>query len=1216
MKTNRARHRRWGLLLLLWFCFPASMQAQTLAFQQPGRKTAVKRPGLLKLRDAILRLRNQYGVNVLFEENQLDGFSVSEDAINPKKSIEENLNSVLNAHGFQFQQIKKKTYLIFSVKDPASAHLVKPVSEPGELASYAQKPLAVAPTAIDARIEVPTGAQNQLAITGRVTDESGNGLPGVNVIEKGTQNGTSTSATGDYKLTVNGPESVLLFSFIGYKTQEVVVGGRSVVSLSLKPDEQSLKEVVVTAIGLERSRKSLGYSVQKVDSDELVNSRETSVASALSAKAAGVQVTTSSGAVGSAAQIRIRGSASLTGNNSPLFVVDGVPIDNGQSRTLTGGDSNAGVVHSNRSIDLNPDDIETMTVLKGPAATALYGIRAAAGAIIITSKRGARSAGKQSRISLSSSYIVNEANRFPKWQDRYAQGSEVNGVPRYQDPTTGVITSFGPEISSLTYSSQPSRFTPGLVVPRTDPTSNGVPLQAFDNISNFFVKGSTFDNHLSFSGGAENSNYYFSLGKLNQKGIIPTEEFDRLTVKMSGDVSLSPKLNVSASVTYSKTGGTRAQQGSNASGVIMGLLRAPFTFDITNGYRDPLKEPLAYSFPDGSQRNSGGNIGGYDNPFWSVNKNQYKDEVDRVIGFLQSDYEFYPWLKLMGRLGLDMYNDNRLEAFSRNSRGLVTGRVSQENYLQRAINSDLILTANRRLSERFDLTVLLGHNYFNRTDRRQTTTGSGLNIPDFFNPSGASTLTGGTSLSRRKLNAAYADVRLTYQNYLFLNFTGRNEWSSTLPKENSSFFYPSISASFAFTDAWDIKSNWLTAGKLRVSYAQVGNDSPIYSLYNTYNPSATNATLITSGGILFPFQNQLGLTVGNTSGNPQLRPEVRVSSEFGGEFRFLKNRLGLDITYYNSVSKDLIVSVPLPNSSGFTSTIRNVGEISNKGLELVLDATPVQVGKFTWDLALNWSRNISRVNEIADGIESIGVTSVGPLGQVRLVKGQPFAVIYGNDFVRDAQGRVVIDDARFMADGKTPNANYGFPSRDPNPKPIGNTNPSWIAGLRNTFQYGNFSLTTLLDVRYKFDVYNGTLGSMNQSGTSKESEDRYVPTVFEGVKKSDGGVNDIQVTKGQYWYTGVGGGFGSGVNTQFVEDGSWLRLRELNLSYRLPANWLKKIGVSNASFTLTGRNLLLLTNYSGVDPETNLNGDNNAAGYDYFTMPNTRSYGAALTLTL
>ncbi|MFC5410998.1 SusC/RagA family TonB-linked outer membrane protein [Larkinella bovis] len=1213
---NKLCYWKWSIFLLPWLPVPTDSFAQTLAFHQSAQQSAVKRPATLKLRDAILLLRDRYRVNVLFEEKLLDGFSVSEDAINKTKSIDDNLNALLHAHGLQFQRIKKNTYLIYSTKTSAIGLERKPAGSVSSI-SHPNAVLPVAPVSLNRAVELLPNEKGQVQVSGRVTDENGQGLPGVNVIEKGTQNGTSTSATGAYTLSVSGPESVLLFSFIGYVTGEAAVGDKSVVNISLKPDEQTLKEVVVTAIGLERSRKSLGYSVQKVDSEELVNSRETSVASALSGKAAGVQVTTSSGAVGSAAQIRIRGSASLTGNNSPLFVVDGVPIDNGQNRTLSGGDGNAGVVHSNRSIDVNPDDIETMTVLKGPAATALYGIRAAAGAIIITTKRGSRSAVKQSRISLSSSYIVNEINRLPKWQDKYAQGAEVNGVPQYRDPSTGVITSFGPEHSSLTYSSQPSRFSnQGLIVPRTDPSSNGIPVQAFDNFGNFFVKGSTFDNHLSFSGGGENSNYYFSLGKLKQKGIIPTEEFDRLTFKMSGDLSLTKKLNVSGSVTYSKTGGTRAQQGSNSSGVIMGLMRAPFTFDNTNGYSDPLNEPLAYSLPDGSQRNSGGNIGGYDNPFWSVKKNQYKDEVDRVIGFMQSDYEVLPWLKLMGRLGLDMYNDNRLEAFSKNSRGLVAGRVSQENYLQRAINSDLILTANRRLTEDLDLTVLLGHNYFNRTERRQTTTGSGLNIPDFFNPSGASTLTGGTNLARRKLNAAYGDVRLTYRNYLFLNFTGRNEWSSTLPKENSSFFYPSISASFAFTDAFNIKSNWLTAGKLRASYAQVGNDSPIYSLYNTYSPASINATLITSGGILFPFQNQLGLTVGNSSGNPQLRPEIRVSSEFGGEFRFLKNRLGVDLTYYNSISKDLIVSVPLPNSSGFTSTIRNVGEISNKGWEVVVDATPVETGKFTWNLALNWSRNVSLVKEIADGIESIGVTSVGPLGQIRLVKGQPFAVIYGNDFVRDAQGRVVIDDARYMADGKTLNANYGFPSRDPNPKPIGNTNPKWIAGLRNTFQYGNFSLTTLLDARYKFDIYNGTLGSMNQSGTSKESEDRYLPTVFEGVKKSDGGVNNIEVVKGQYWYTGVGGGFGSGVNTQFVEDGSWLRMRELNLSYRLPGNWLKKIGVSNASFTLTGRNIFLLTNYSGVDPETNLNGDNNSAGYDYFTMPNTRSYGAALTLTL
>lgn len=1048
-------------------------------------------------------------------------------------------------------------------------------------------------------------------IRGTVKDEKGESLPGVTILLKNTQNGTTTNLNGEFEIEAQ-PGNTLVFSFVGYKTTEIEIANQDYIKVSLEPESKNLKEVVVTAIGLERSKKSLGYSVQEVTSEELVNSRETSIISALSGKAAGVQVTTSSGAVGSAAQIRIRGNTSLR-NNSPLFVVDGIPIDNSSNRTLAGGDGNAGVSHSNRAVDINPDDVASMTVLKGPAATALYGIRAAAGAIVITTKRGERSATKKSRISYSASYIISEANRMPKEQNRFAQGAETNGVPRYLDPSSGIITSFGPEFSSLSYSTKESKFTRSLIVDASDPASKGVPVTPFDNTGNFFKKGSSFDNHLSFSGGAENSNYYFSLGRLNQTGIAPTEQFQRLSFKMSGDVSLTPKLNVSGSATYSKTGGTRIQQGSNSSG-IMGLLRAPVSFDITNGYSDPLNEPLAYSFPDGSQRNSGGNIGGYDNPFWSVKKNHYKDNVDRLLGFVQADYNFASWLKVMGRLGVDTYSDNRNEAFSKNSREQVAGRLYEETYLHRAINSDLIFTANHQFGNKIQASALLGHNYFSNDSKRQLLVGSGLNIPDFYNASGASTIQGNHTWSRRKLNAAYADLRLSYDNFLFLNITGRNEWSSTLPKDNSSFFYPAVSLGWVFNELFAISPTTLSLGKIRISYAQVGNDSPIYALNNTFSPTSAKGILTTGGGISFPYQNQIGLTVNNAAGNPKLKPEVKVSTEFGTELRFLNDRIGLDLTYYNSVSKDLIVSVPLPNSSGFTSTVRNVGEITNKGWEIMLDATPVKSSGFEWDMALNWSHNVSVVTQIADGIESTGLTAVGPLGQIRLVKGQPFAMIYGNDFVRNAAGQVIIDDSRFLANGTTPNANYGFPSRDPNPKPIGNTNPLWIAGLRNTFTYGRFSLTTLLDVRYKFDIYNATLGSMNQSGTSKQSEDRYDPFIFEGAKKSDGARNDIQVVKGQYWYTGVGGGFGSGVNTQFVEDGSWLRLRELNLSYNLPKEILRKVKVSGASLTLTGRNLLLFTKYSGIDPETNLNGDNNSAGYDYFTMPNTRSIGFAFSV--
>ncbi len=1059
--------------------------------------------------------------------------------------------------------------------------------------------------------EADYDAPDDRIIKGRVVDENGEALPGVSILRKGSQRGTTTDVNGEFSIEAE-KGSILVFSFVGYSSQEIEISTKTSLSISMKPESKGLKEVVVTAIGLERSKKSLGYSVQEVGNEDLVNSRETSIVSALSGKAAGVQVTTSSGAVGSAAQIRIRGNTSLR-NNSPLFVVDGIPIDNSSNRTLAGGDGNAGVAHSNRAIDINPDDVASMTVLKGPAATALYGIRAAAGAIVITTKRGERSAGKKSRISYSTSYIINEINRLPKEQNKYAQGAETNGVPRYLDPSSGIITSFGPEFSALTYSTKESRFTPGLIVEASDPASNGVPVTPFNNTGNFFKKGSTYDNHLSFSGGAENSNYYFSLGRLKQQGIVPTEEFQRLTFKMSGDVSLTSRLNISGSASYSKTGGTRIQQGSNSSG-IMGLLRAPVSFDITNGYDDPVNEPLSYSFPDGTQRNSGGNAGGYDNPFWSVKKNHYKDNVDRLLGFVQADYDLASWLKIMGRLGVDTYSDNRNEAYSKNSRAQVAGRVNEETYLHRSINSDLILTLNHSFGEKIQLTALLGHNYFSNNSKRILLAGSGLNIPDFYNTSGASTITGNHSWARRKLSAAYTDLRLSYSNFLFLNITGRNEWSSTLPKSNSSFFYPAVSLGWVFSELFNIPPAILSMGKARLSYAQVGNDSPIYALNNTFSPASVSGTLTTGGGIVFPYQNQIGLTVSNSAGNPNLRPEVKVSTEFGTELRFLNDRIGLDLTYYNSVSKDLIVSVPLPNSSGFTSTIQNVGEITNKGWEIMFDARPLKTSGFEWDVALNWSRNESVVTRIADGIESIGLTAVGPLGQIRLVQGQPFAMIYGNDFVRNAAGQVVIDDSRFLANGTTPNANYGFPSRDPNPKPIGNTNPSWIAGLRNTFTYGRFSLTTLLDVRYKFDIYNGTLGSMNQSGTSRQSEDRYDPYVFRGVKKSDGGINDIEVVKGQYWYTGVGGGFGSGVNTQFVEDGSWLRLRELNLSYSLPKELLQKVKISGATFTLTGRNLLLFTKYSGIDPETNLNGDNNAAGYDYFTMPNTRSYGFACSI--
>jgi TonB-linked SusC/RagA family outer membrane protein len=1063
-------------------------------------------------------------------------------------------------------------------------------------------------------MHVLSGAVAQVlgTVKGVVTDSLGQPLPSVTIVVKGTQKATMSQANGSYTLNEMKAEDILVFTHTGFESQEIIVGSNPILNVRMLLANGTLDQVVVTAAGIKRSKKALGYSVQEVNSEDIIKSNEANMVTALSGKVAGVQVTSSSGAVGGVAQIRIRGSASLTGNNSPLFVIDGIPIDNSQVRTQAQGDANGGVSQSSRAIDINPNDIESMTVLKGPAATALYGIRAASGAVIITTKSGQKRAGG-GKMFFSSTYTISEQNGYQEMQNKFSQGTEVGRLnPQYRDPSQATNTSFGPLISNLTYSNIPSAFTrQGRIVPKTDPASNGIPVETYDNAGNFFVKGAQFENYLSFSNASEKGSFFMSAGTLNQTGIIPTEEFSRKTFKVTGKSYLTSKLTATASASYTNSSGNRVQQGSNPSGIMQSLLRGAVTFDITNGYKDPLSEPLAYQLIDGGQRNEGGNTSGRDNPYWSVNMNKYNDKVDRLIGFAELDYQVLPWLKALGRIGIDYYNEERKEVFSRYSRAVPLGTIAEADNLQRNINSDLMLTAQTTIAKDMDLTFLVGHNYYGAYSHYQNLTGSQLTIPDFQNASGAAVINGGAGYYQKKLNALYGDLRLAYGNWAFLNVTARNEWSSTLPQDNNSFFYPSVSLGVDITEAFKIRNQILSYAKLRASYGQVGNDAPVYALYNTYVNAGTNSTLYTNG-ISFPFNGLLGLSLNNNAGNLLLKPEVRVSTEYGGEFRLFKNRLNVDVTFYTSQSKDLIVNVPLPSGSGFTNSIQNAGELTNKGWEIVLDGNIIQSGKFKWYAMLNWSKNVSEITKIANGITSIGVTSVGPLGQVRLVLGEQYGSFYGNDFVRDGNVNVIIDDQATLSNG-SPNTNYGFPFRDPNPKVIGNPNPKWLAGFRNNFTYKNFTLSALIDVRYKFDVFNSTLGAMNQTGTSKESEDRYTPYVFTGVQKTSGKPSNIEVQKGQYWYTGAGGGFGSGVQSQFVEDGTWFRLRDLSISLSLPTV-AKKVKMQNIEAGLTARNLLLITSYSGVDPEVNLNGDNNASGYDYFTTPNTKSYGGFLRL--
>jgi TonB-linked SusC/RagA family outer membrane protein len=1036
----------------------------------------------------------------------------------------------------------------------------------------------------------------EITVTGRVasTDDQA-ALPGVSVFVKGSQTGTVTDAEGRYTISVPSPSSVLVISFIGYKTIEVPVQGRSTVDVSLESDITQLGEVVVTAFGIAQEKKALISATQEVTGKELGLSRETNLVDALNAKVAGVQITRQGGSAGAASSIVIRGLSSISGENQPLFVVDGVPINNSYRTTSR----TASVDAPNRAIDINPNDIESINVLKGAAATALYGIQAGSGVVIITTKKGKRSDEKNISVNFSSNFSMDKIMRnFPS-NLRYAQGD--NSV--YS--TGNTFGHFGPPITTLRYD--------GATTNPADPRGNIVDMNhpsaiaearvvPINNQDKFYQIGKTFDNNLSLSAGNKNSTFYMSLGNYSQTGIIPNNEYNRTSIKFTGETSLTDKLRVTASATYVRSTSTRFGRGDNFSDVIQGTIRTPPTFDNSAGY----------VYPNGTQRTF--NVQP-DNPFWTINFNPYNDDVNRVIGYVQTVYEPLPWLNIMYRLGTDVASDQRNQRWAVGSKGgdgVPNGRVLQDQYNDRLINSDLIATATKKFGD-FNASLMVGHNYFTRSNSREYIDGRNLAIPGLYNISNAQeSLVMIQNLERKKTAAVLSRLSLDYKNFLFLELSGRNEWTSTLRSPNNSFLYGSAGLGFVFTDAFAIDDGILSFGKLRGSYAEAGRDAVPYSDQTYYSRGLISGAW-TAASLRFPLAGSGvgGVELDNVAGNPLLKPERTKTVEFGTELRFLKNRIGLDVTYYRKVDTDQIVSVPTPGSTGYINQKINAGEIENKGWEILVNITPVE-GKFRWDITANFTRNRSMVLDLpVDRIALQGFGNLAPL----VKEGEPYSVFYGTAFLRDEAGNMIID-----ANGY-PQINPVTPDNPSSHLKIGDPNPDWLMGVRNTFSYNNFGLTFLWDFRKGGDVANITSNWQRATGVPDFTYDRNHMVIFKGVT-ADGAPNTKPALIDEAYYKG---GIGNrNIAERFIEDGSWVRLRDVTLSYAVPSAFASKLKLKRLDLSVYGRNLLLFTGYSGVDPETNLTGPATAAGegllpasigVDAFSSPTTRSYGVSLNAT-
>jgi TonB-linked SusC/RagA family outer membrane protein len=1081
-----------------------------------------------------------------------------------------------------------------------------------------------------------TQAQNH-EISGKVLDSTGAPVPGASINVKGQRKGTSADASGFFKIPI-AENGIIIVSGIGFAPQEVNVRNQSSVAVTLFSSDRTLNEVVVTALGIRRERRELTNATQTVDGDLLNKSGTGNPLGELEGKASGLTVINSTGDPGGGTYIRLRGATSITGNNQPLMVVDGVPIDNsinnydptnagfqagGASGSLTGG-----VQPTNRGTDINPNDIESISVLKGPAATALYGIQASSGAIIITTKRGG--AGKRTTVTLNSGVTMDKVSQLPGLQSLYSQGSKG----KYSPPENGGSISWGAAIDTLSWDGATDYpfDKHGNIVGRSNPSAK-MPFTPYERY-NFFKTGLTLNNNVALSGGNEKSGYRLSLGNVAQTGIIPKTRFIKTTMSLSGQTKITDKLTTSAAINYTNSSNYKVQQGSNISGIMLGLARTPVTFDNSNGYgSNAYKHKDAYELPDGSQRNYRGG-GGYDNPYWIVNNIPTNSDVDRVYGYGQVDYAALPWMNFTYRVGGDVYAQNDKTSYDIGSNASPAGAIYNIGYTNRQFNSDFNVNLHKDFSEDFGGSLILGHNYFTLSQNNVFTNGNGFNVKGFYDLSNAQSILASETQLRKRTQAFYGQAELHYKRMLYLTVTGRQETSSTLPEANNTFFYPSVGLGWVFTELPGLKqSNFLSFGKLRASAAQVGKDAPIYALTTPYS-SASLKDGFTSG-ITFPANGSSGYQISSaitTIGNPLLKPEKTVSYELGTDLGFFNNRISLNATAYYSKSSDVIFQVSLPYSTGFAGELLNAATITNKGLELTLNTTPIKTTYgLKWDLTFNWSRNLNKVTKLYPGIDNffMGGFGGGEAG-IFAIPGQPYGVIYGSttphsDLKNLKSPLLIMDDPL--------NDEYGQPISGgvgPN-QVIGNPNPDWFGAVISSLTYKGLSLGIQVDVRHGGDMWNGTRGALINKGTSYKTANRGQATTFQGLlghidangnvahyegsieKPGAGAANTIQTTFNQHYWQSTGNSFGGGQETD-LEDASFTRIRQISLTYEIPSALLSRIHFSALSLTAFANNVHLWTKYDGVDPESSLSGPSNVQGLDYFNNPSTKSYGLRLTV--
>ncbi len=1098
-------------------------------------------------------------------------------------------------------------------------------------------------------------AQNR-SVSGKVTDSGdGSALPGVSVAVKGTTTGTTTGADGRYTLAAVPDNATLVFSFIGFTNEEVVAGTRTTIDIALVSDIKSLQEVVVTAIGIQREKKALGYAVSNVKGDDLQQRSEPDPLRALNAKVPGVNITAGGGAPGQATKINIRGNSSLTGNTQPLFVVDGIPFDN----STNGGDASnfAGNTSvSNRAYDIDPNNIESMTVLKGAAAAALYGSRATNGVVVITTKSGSKGKKKGMEVNYNSSYSIEQVSSKPDYQDKYTQGSNQNYnggfignwgavFPEYVDEMNAQLgvnyytktyslyrTTAANQAAGIAGTPYPEGFAENplrinnanfcaLYPELCDDKDNGLPyrIQPHDIIGGFFKTGRVIENAINLSSTGDKTSLNAGVSRMTNEGIVDNMKSSRTTMNFGGTAILANGLTLSGSVQYINTMQQTPPTGAgyytdyggfgNGGSIYGRIYYQPRNFDLMGL---PFENPI-----------TGANLyyrSGLDNPRWAVKYNRYTSNVNRGVGNLALSYNVTPWLNLLVKGGVNTYSEKRESLTRKGGTAVPLGFIGNTDITYTEQDYNFIATFDKTFAETFSVRALVGVNANERLRRRQDLGGNNIIQPGFGYS--ATQLATPQFKYLRRLLGAYSDISLSYKNTYFLGFVGRNDWASTLPKSNRSYFYPGVNASVVFTDAMGLNSKVLNYGKLRAAYTKVGREADEYLLYTTYNFGTA-------------YTNYLGQTFFNASlsdllKNPNLKNESTVELELGTELQFFQNRVNLDLTYFSRNSFDQIVKRRIPSSTGFSEQVVNAGQIRNRGWELGLNVIPVKLENgFEWNSFFAFTRIRSLIVDdgvggsvAADGTVTGGIflggTGTSSLGTLH-VTGQPYGMIYGSKNATDANGNMLINEGT------------GLPFTLPTSRIIGNPAPNFTLGWTNSFTWKGISLSALIDWRQGGKMFSSTAASLLLRGQLKVSENnregvRVVPGVYgdpatyEPILDDNGQTirNTTPVTSFDYHFTD---GFGAyGADEVNVYDVTTIRLREVTLGYSLPKALLSKTPFGNIRISLSGRNLWFrapnMLKGLNFDPEVlGTFPDLNIQGFDLGATPSTRRYGINLNLT-